>query len=302
MLNDETLLLDAVEKGQRARAAVALTVAGTQLEHGAQPQPGRGTMRRKQKSYMRTMEEESPKDLADMNFLKRCAAGEHAEVDAMLEAGQDVDVSDERGDSAAHKAVRGGHVQTVAALLRRGALCDAEDVDGVRPISVALELQHEELVKALMSYGADLTKRAKDGSTLLHSTAWAGHEAMVARLLSSGAFAPLLEATDAHGRTALHIAAFRAPGEICRMLVQAGASPAAKDARGLLPEELAGRVNRQESKTYLNNCRAAFTATLVAARLRRRLLKKHEAGALTASLVAASSSRLVPTREPEASV
>ena len=101
------------------------------------------------------------------------------------------------------------------------------DESGIRPVGLALRMGHKELFAALKDYGVDLTARSpKDRSTLLHQTCWAGHVEMTALLLRSGAFnSDQINAQDAQGRTALHVAAFRAPEAVCSLLVDAGARP-----------------------------------------------------------------------------
>ena len=127
--------------------------------------------------------------------------------------------------------------------------------DGLRhtPIALAIQLGHLGIAKKLIAHGVDLGRRSEpEGMTLLHKSCWAGHLEMTQLLLDTGRFAQLLETKDKAGRTPLHLASFRAPEQVCRMLIAAGANPMTKEARGSMPSNsfvcIAMRVNASRSE------------------------------------------------------
>ena len=71
-------------------------------------------------------------------------------------------------------------------------------------------------------------------STALHAAALRGDVAAATALLSSGA-APLLDAQDPQGRTALHGAVLGSQLALARLLLEAGCSLDVADAKGMTP-------------------------------------------------------------------
>lgn len=230
----------------------------------------------KQKVWSRTVSA-TPEELADEKFLDMVSKGEIDEVVRLLANGQEPSVSDERGETALHKAVQGGDVQLVGILLDAGAIIDHADCDGVRPITLAVRANALGLCLMLLDRGASLTyQNVNDGSILLHDAAHSGHVGMMAFLLQTGEYADMLETTDMSGRTPLHIAAFRAPEEVCRMLVAAGAQPNVVDERKNKPSALAGYVGRRKSKDFLLSCEGALNVGLAAVKIKRHARHSRE--------------------------
>lgn len=59
-------------------------------------------------------------------------------AEALLAAGADIDVRDERGRTALHYAAAAGYTDVATALVRHGADLSAKDADGVTPLDAAL--------------------------------------------------------------------------------------------------------------------------------------------------------------------
>jgi len=240
------------------------------------------TIRQKKSAFSRTTAA-TPQEVADAAFLDAVAKGSEETVRSMIDEGQDVNVADERGESALYKAVATGDSSLVQLLLKHFALVDHADLDGVRPIGIAIKHGHAELVNILTEAGSDLRLRnPKDGTIFLHEACWGGHTEMVQQMLLTGKFDDLLETTDANGRTPLHVAAFRAPEEVCRALIRAGANASVMDKRLNLPSSLAGRMGRRNSKDYLENCELAATSVLAAVKLMRPVREMREKAAQAA--------------------
>ncbi|MDI6451809.1 ankyrin repeat domain-containing protein [Anaerobaca lacustris] len=127
-------------------------------------------------------------------------------------------------------------------------------------------------IRALMAQGADPMSCDSTGRTPLHLAAAAGHIEAVRALLASGdvGSAPasdvhtaqlsfdaylarhrLLGATDAQGRTPLHLAAAAGHVETIRLLCEHGATVAAADERGATPLHLAAVFGRMDAVAAL---------------------------------------------------
>jgi len=218
------------------------------------------------------------KELADGRFLESVAKGEVDKVQDMLRGGQSLQATNESGETCIHMAVSNADEVMLNLLIGQAeAPVDKADKKGARPVTIAIQQNNAKAFETLYAKGADITKvNEKDKTTLLHTAVWAGHEEMVAVLLRTGRFkGALLEAEDYDGRTALHQAAFRASGEVCKMLIDAGAEGVGiPDKFAMKPANLAERSGRKKSKEYLLQCEAAFDATLAAVKLRGKIKSK----------------------------
>ena len=149
----------------------------------------------------------------------------------------------------------------------------ADEPDGLRhtPIALAIQLGHLGIAKKLIAHGVDLGRRSEpEGMTLLHKSCWAGHLEMTQLLLDTGRFAQLLETKDKAGRTPLHLASFRAPEQVCRMLIAAGANPMTKEARGSMPSKATGGL-RAESAKLVGENDTYLKAVLLASKVNQQL-------------------------------
>lgn len=85
--------------------------------------------------------------------------------------------------------------------------------------------------RGMIEAGAYLCMANPEGITTLMCACAGGHTGIVQAMLESGRDAAL-EAQDSHGWTALITAAHRADAGTLRVLLQAGANPAARDEMG----------------------------------------------------------------------
>ena len=82
-------------------------------------------------------------------------------------AGADMDMKDDKGRTALHRAVIQLDVDMALEMLDRGADVDAKDEDGSTPLHWAATGNSLELARLLIDHGADIEARNKYGDTPL---------------------------------------------------------------------------------------------------------------------------------------
>ena len=104
-----------------------------------------------------------------------------------------------------HAAAARGRVDCLALLLLRGAAIDTLDREGRSALMVALESANSDCACELLKpAGVDVAAACANGQPLLHKAALRGLCSVVSILVERGA---PIDATDLHGRTALHAGA-----------------------------------------------------------------------------------------------
>ncbi|QNP39574.1 ankyrin repeat domain-containing protein [Lysobacter solisilvae (ex Woo and Kim 2020)] len=168
----------------------------------------------------------------------------HGRPDAvmtLLANGADPRAVDFDGNTALHHAARSSD-PGVAALLRDAAAeIDVLNVDGLSPLGVACAAGNWRLAKFLLERGARPEPVGGQPALLAAAGTEEDDAAGVQLLLKQKAKA---DARDAHGRSALHEAAFAGHAEIVEVLLAAGADPAASDRLGRTPVLEAARGGR----------------------------------------------------------
>jgi hypothetical protein len=201
-------------------------------------------------------------ELADAAFLETIERGDRDGALVLLKKGQQINVADERGETAVHKATKRGLTTFVAELIKYGAVPDHADMDGVTPVMIAVQFGNAELVAVFISLGerVNFANVTRDGATLLHTGAYYGHEEIIRTLLTIKPVSSLIEAIDTNGRTPLQIAAFRSSRDICALLVSAGADFAVRDKRGNDCSTLATKLGRRKSHDFFQELIASAVA------------------------------------------
>lgn len=162
---------------------------------------------------------QSEEDLAvmkqDLAFLDVVQNAELSEVERLIKEGQEVNVGDENGNSACHKALEAGtkSMTVIQLLVQNGAFIDYNNAYDERPIHMAIK--KGELARSTLEYLIGLKdqagKRVVDlmavdrvkGNTLLHEAAWHGNEFACTCLLQTGAFNDKLETCNKQGQTVM---------------------------------------------------------------------------------------------------
>ena len=124
---------------------------------------------------------------------------------------------------ALNSAARMGNTDAVQALIDAGANVDAKDEYGWTALMEAAARGHTATVQALLEGGADVNAKEKEGSTALMWAAFWGHTDTVQALLDAGAD---INATNNEGETALAIAQKNGHTEVVEILKKARAKEA----------------------------------------------------------------------------
>jgi len=111
------------------------------------------------------------------------------------------------------------------------------------------------VVEGLLKNGATVTKGNEDGDTPAHMAALNGHVGVLQALLEVGGTA-CLSATNTHGATPLHCAAYRGKEEVACWLLSKGCDSGARDHHDCLPEEMAQAEGHLDLASVLKERRA----------------------------------------------
>jgi ankyrin repeat protein len=164
-------------------------------------------------------------------------------VMTLLSNGADPRVRDHEGNTALHFAARSTD-PGVAALLRDAAAeLEAVNRDGLSPLGMACAAGNWRIAKFLLERGARSEPPGGQPALLAAAASEDDDPAGVQLLLRHRA---RVDARDAQGRSALHVAAHGGHEEIVAALLEAGADPTLADAQGRTPLMDAARGGRLE--------------------------------------------------------
>ena len=165
---------------------------------------------------------ELPKLEIEQSLLQAIKAGNIEAVKQHLEAGTDVNASDNLGRTALHKASGWqGQREIVELLISNGADVNAKRSDGAIPLHYAVYYNRMENAEILLSNGADLNAKDGDqnGATPLHEAAWRSRKEIVDLLISKGAD---VNDKDNEGQTPLDLAVQHKSSENIKLLCKHG--------------------------------------------------------------------------------
>jgi ankyrin repeat protein len=180
-------------------------------------------------------------------------------VRLLLEKGADVHARTELGATPLQIA---GTEAVVAILLEEGADPDAAENRGVTPLVAAAGVGNTAVAKLLLAHGANPNAFAKgEGQKTVTPLMGAAHNGdeeltrlLLARHVDVNAVSPPSDGTVKHGPvifgslTALHLAVVDGNLAVVKLLLNAGASVDARDARGLTPLAWAVGTDRPDAR------------------------------------------------------
>ena len=109
----------------------------------------------------------------------------------LVQAGANVNMFNEKGNTALTAACLKGHKEIVEILLDAGAIIDWTNQENDTPLTLAVLQGHVEIVKLLIARGANVNIRTKYGNTALSLAILKGHKEIVELLKAATAQAPV---------------------------------------------------------------------------------------------------------------
>ena len=248
------------------------------------PMPALPSLRMKPQKYRQMSSEETAQMASDDAFMRLIDDGDWKAVEESKRNGaDDLNIADEMGSTAVHKAMRSGDGKIVKVLIDRGAYVEFTDSQGARPVALAVRYDNAEALDVLLNvkdaegkYVVDrLQTVTTNGNTLMHEAAWYGRDDAAKRLLATGAFTKeVLEQTNKDGQTPMHIAAFRACTPFIQILTEAGADVNAPSrnprTQSETPMAMATSMGKKENAKYLQELSVAINSIKFASRMKRR--------------------------------
>ena len=156
-------------------------------------------------------------------------------LERLLAAGADANGVSEEGQTALMTAARNGKTDAVRVLIRHGAKVNAaESFRGQTPLMFAAGEGNTSAAEMLIEFGADLRARSKAGFTPLLLAVRNNRPETVKFLLQHGANPDdsVPGANGAPPTAAINIAVLNADFDLASLLLDAGANPNVRDARG----------------------------------------------------------------------
>ncbi|KAK3745897.1 hypothetical protein QZH41_017874 [Actinostola sp. cb2023] len=152
-------------------------------------------------------------------WFSAVSCGNERELRYLIDAGADINVIDNVGDTALMLAAENGKEEVARVLIDAGADINVTNNYGDTALMLAAENGKEEVI-ALIDAGADVNVTNNDGYTALMLAAEKGKDEVVRALMKAGAD---INVTNKYGYTALMIAAGNGKKEVARALIDGGA-------------------------------------------------------------------------------
>ena len=159
-----------------------------------------------------------------LHYAVRAFSPDSALVRILLDAGADLAVTGEDGQTPLRRAVEWADAGTVRLLLDAGVDPNSRDGEGSTPLHGAAERGQDQIAGALLEAGADVNATDGQGATPLHLAAGEPQDAgrVIRVLTEAGAN---LGATDKEGETPVHRAVSRKRPDALLALFEAGGDP-----------------------------------------------------------------------------
>lgn len=182
-------------------------------------------------------------------LIEAARNGRFRSVQALLEAGADVNAHDAAGKTVLMYSAAEESVPLLECLLAKGANVSARDNAGATPLSYAAHESNFALVTLLLARGAGVNIVAKNSMTAFLEAGQWGDGRIMGLMLAHGAD---IHARTKEGHTALHLVAASQSSEPLRLMLQKGADPNVSDRTGETPLMSAcGRGNAESVRLLL---------------------------------------------------
>ncbi|KAK7463151.1 hypothetical protein BaRGS_00038263 [Batillaria attramentaria] len=172
-----------------------------------------------------------------------CVGNHEAVVRYLLGQKEDINATNQHGDTPLHCASAAGRAELVKLLIQHGADIQLSCNDGNTPLHLACSNGHCEGAALLLEAGAKPDKVNDDGNTPLHSACTKGHVRVVSLLLERGSDP---NAVNNKGNTPLHEASYHGFLDIVQCLLCNNASAIVANNEGEVPADLASKEHHED--------------------------------------------------------
>lgn len=147
----------------------------------------------------------------------------------LIDAGMDVNATNERGTPALNRAVEKENLPVIRILVEAGANINATDPRGKTPLMKAIESGNNHIFDFIMEQDPEMEQADDIGETALFKAVREGNTTITRKLIQAGAE---IDLRNHEGLAPLLIAVGHQRVGIVKALLQAGADPTATDAQG----------------------------------------------------------------------
>ncbi len=186
-------------------------------------------------------------------LFSSAAQGRIDVVKTLVNYFDDVDVMDNRGNTALIYAIMAGNLDSATSLLYMGANPNIVNANGFTPLYLAAQLSRPDITRELLLRGADPSRITKTTSTIADSLA------KVKNPIIMGQFIDKIKDVNeklTKGNTSLHLAVKNNIAEIVRRLLERGADTEIANDAGHTPLMLAAYSGNKDIVIFLLNANA----------------------------------------------
>ena len=124
---------------------------------------------------------------SQISFIEQIRKGNKDNVALFIEAGIDINASDEDSTSALMVAVVNDYLEIIQLLIKNGANVNWKNNNGETALHIAAVRGHDGIIKLLLEKGAKINEKSNDGLAALHIAAARGQDGIIKLLLEKGA-------------------------------------------------------------------------------------------------------------------